>query len=642
MSHFHHKGCGCVNSILGYLPYQKQKANIHSTPPEQDPISSLEQPRYYVANKIYTLDQDKPHAQAVMVHGETIQKVYNEKEWDSFKQTEDYKSAQNNQHISHLKGYLYPGFYECHMHPLLDGLLQMGGVDLRNSENVDSLQQALNDRLQAESADAEKHLVLGYNVDPLSQPVPTTQTWLSVLDQIGQQVGSQPANIYVLVEHNSMHIWYVNTHLLNAIFENNPGLETSSSVETYFPKKDGKFTGVVQENEGIGYLINTLVKTGLTPTDPKVLEQATLNIAKQAHSVGCTTITDAMTGAVEGDLATYYKVTTERSLEEMPVRLVVHPYFESEFALNTIALTDKFTNEPQVNRRLRIGAVKYVVDGSLQGGTAYQPPYLAEGFDIYFNGSIDGVLNLTEEQLAWRLRTYKNQRRQPMIHANSTSAIQIALDALKTVYPSPEQMREAGPRIEHCQIATSKQLEFMAEWGIKANILINHVYYWGEIYYNQLLPPAVAEAISPVKTALDLGLEVGLHSDAYVSPLSPLRLIWTAVTRHSKKLGNETGNCQLEPGSLPSESTTYDTNKCGVVSPSERVSREQALKGVTVYAAHLDNDFSKGQIKTGMMADFTLLAEDLFKVDEERILDIKVSGTIVGGHYLPLINQDPN
>ncbi len=639
MHHKSHKGCGCVTSFLSFIEYKANDIATCPTPAnDNDPLGLLEQKVYYVADKIYTLDDSTAEtevAKAVAVQGETIQEVYTEAQWNEFLKSDEYSSAKDDDRVHVLEGYLYPGFYECHMHPLLDGLLFMSGTNLRSAEDVPQLVSALNNLLEELDPKGKDTLVIGYNVNPLSQIVPTTHTWRAVLDTVGVEDSEpQPSNLYVVVEHNSMHIWYVNSHLLNAIFDLNPGLKDSEGVETYFPKKNGEFTGVVQEDEGIAYLLTTIALLGLAPDDPSILNEAAQCIAKQAQAVGCTTITDAMAGSLHGDLETYLNVTSKNSLEEFPVRLVVHPYFDSPFALKTMALTDEFTKDPNVNRRLSVGAIKYVVDGSLQGGTAYNPPYREEGFKKYFNGDIEGVLNLTQDELEWRLRVYKNQGRQPMIHANSTGAIQIALDALKAVYPTPEEMRHAAPRIEHCQIATEKQLAFMAEWGVKANILVNHVFYWGEIYYNELLPPVVAEGISPVKTGIDLGLEVALHSDAYVSPLSPLRLIWTAVTRHSQKLGNVSGNCLYEPGTTPENGLEYDTNKCGILSPGERVSRMEALKGVTVHAAHMDKDYTKGVIKKGMTADFTHLGQDLFAVETEQIMNIPVNGTIVGGHYL--------
>ena len=639
MNHRSHKGCGCVTSILSFVEYRANDIDTCKAPENStDPLPLLEQRVYYVADKVYTLDDssaDSEVAKAVAVEGETIVEVFSEEQWNAFTDGDEYNSAVSDKRLHILEGYLYPGFYECHMHPLLDGLLYMSGINLRATESVTQLVDALDDHLHKLHPGGEDTLVIGYNVNPLSQLVPTTHTWRSVLDQVGVEGNEpQPSNLYVLVEHNSMHIWYVNSHLLDAIFNYNPGLKESETVETYFPKKNGEFTGVVQEDEGIAYLLKTIAALGLAPDDPSILNDAAKCIAKQAQAVGCTTITDAMAGSLHGDLETYLNITSNDTLEEFPVRLVVHPYFDSPFALNTMALTNEFSSNPNVNRRLSIGAIKYVVDGSLQGGTAYNPPYREEGFNKYFTGDIHGVLNLTQDQLEWRLRVYKNQNRQPMIHANSTGAIQIALDALKAVYPTPEEMREAAPRIEHCQIATEKQLAFMAEWGVKANILVNHVFYWGEIYYNELLPPVVAEGISPVKTGIDLGLEVALHSDAYVSPLSPLRLIWTAVTRHTQKLGNVSGNCLLESNDASPDGSGYDTNKCGVLSPYQRISRTEALKGVTLYAAHMDKDFTKGMIKKGMTADFTHLAEDLFTVDAEHILNIPVKGTVVGGNYL--------
>mmetsp|Transcript_19323 Transcript_19323/g.57390 ORF Transcript_19323/g.57390 Transcript_19323/m.57390 type:complete len:606 (-) Transcript_19323:70-1887(-) len=66
--------------------------------------------------------------------------------------------------------------------------------------------------------------------------------------------------------------------------------------------------------------------------------------------------------------------------------------------------------------------------------------------------------------------------------------------------------------------------------------------------------------------------------------------------------------------------------------PNQRVSRTQALKGYTHDAAYASfQDHRVGTLAVGMYADMTILAEDYFTVNPERIWQMQVLRTLVGG-----------
>jgi predicted amidohydrolase YtcJ len=64
----------------------------------------------------------------------------------------------------------------------------------------------------------------------------------------------------------------------------------------------------------------------------------------------------------------------------------------------------------------------------------------------------------------------------------------------------------------------------------------------------------------------------------------------------------------------------------------QRVSREQALRMMTLDAAYLSFDEqSKGSIEVGKLGDLVLLSDDLLTCDAERIGDIQPLMTVLGG-----------
>jgi hypothetical protein len=74
-----------------------------------------------------------------------------------------------------------------------------------------------------------------------------------------------------------------------------------------------------------------------------------------------------------------------------------------------------------------------------------------------------------------------------------------------------------------------------------------------------------------------------------------------------------------------------------VAAPEQRVSREGALKAITLDAAYsLQLEKEMGSIVPGKLANFTILAENPLSVDPMKIKDIRVWGTVHEGRVLPV------
>ena len=67
--------------------------------------------------------------------------------------------------------------------------------------------------------------------------------------------------------------------------------------------------------------------------------------------------------------------------------------------------------------------------------------------------------------------------------------------------------------------------------------------------------------------------------------------------------------------------------------PDERMSRDEALKSFTVWAAYAAfQEREKGSIEPGKWADFTILSDDIMAIDVRKILSVVVEKTVVGWH----------
>lgn len=252
--------------------------------------------------------------------------------------------------------------------------------------------------------------------------------------------------------------------------------------------------------------------------------------------------------------------------------------------------------------RFRLGAVKIIADGSIQGLTGA----LAEPYDCAPHTR--GVLTQPGESLATKVRGLHDAGWHIGIHGNGDAGIQAILDAYAAALaanPRPDHRY----RVEHCQMAREDQLDRMAELGVAASFFIKHVYYWGDRHRDIFIGPARAERISPLASAERRGIRFALHSDCPVSLVPPLEGIWAAVnriTRDGKLLG-----------------------------PEQRVSVETALRAYTSGAAALGfEEDRKGTLVPGKLGDVTVLAADPTRVDPMALRDLAVEMTVVGGEVV--------
>ena len=72
-----------------------------------------------------------------------------------------------------------------------------------------------------------------------------------------------------------------------------------------------------------------------------------------------------------------------------------------------------------------------------------------------------------------------------------------------------------------------------------------------------------------------------------------------------------------------------------VFGADEAISVEEAVRGYTINSAYINFDEDiKGSIEPGKLADMIVLSADILSVDAERIMDIEIEQTYVGGELV--------
>ena len=193
------------------------------------------------------------------------------------------------------------------------------------------------------------------------------------------------------------------------------------------------------------------------------------------------------------------------------------------------------------------------------------------------------------------------------IHAIEPNTVEAAVTALEYVNNHLPQTNRRH-RIEHCSVCPPPLLERLGKLQAVVVTQPLFLYYSGERYL-ATVPADHLSWLYRIKSMLNSGLVVAASSDSPVVPDNPLVGIFAAVTRQA-----ESGQ-QLLPG--------------------ESVSTEQALAMYTINAAYASFEENiKGSIAPGKLADIVVLSDDPVKSPPEKIKDIRVEMTIIGGRVV--------
>jgi predicted amidohydrolase YtcJ len=246
---------------------------------------------------------------------------------------------------------------------------------------------------------------------------------------------------------------------------------------------------------------------------------------------------------------------------------------------------------------IKLGPVKFAADGSASERTmAMSTPYAGRPDDF-------GILTMTQEEIHDSVEEAHRAGWQIAIHANGDITIDMVLNAYERV--QREWPRDdARHRLEHCSLVNPELLQRIADGGYIPAPFYTYAHYHGEkwIEYGD----EKMEWMFAHKSFIDYGIPVAPASDHSPGPYEPLMAIQSMVTRKD-----------------------YSGRVWG---PSQRITVDEALQVCTrngAYAAFEED--VKGTITAGKLADFVMLAEDPHDVDPDRIKEIQIVQTVVGG-----------
>jgi predicted amidohydrolase YtcJ len=253
--------------------------------------------------------------------------------------------------------------------------------------------------------------------------------------------------------------------------------------------------------------------------------------------------------------------------------------------------------------RLKIGAVKITIDGSPQGKTAvFTTPYLTGGP----GGEQDwtGELSLPEPVIAQAVKAVYDLELPLNLHANGDGAIDTFLRVHAAV-AADDPARDRNITMIHAQFARADQLDKFAQYKIRPSHYTLHTYYFADAHIaNRGTEQAMY--ISPMRDAIDKGLEPTNHTDFVVAPLDQMFMLWSAVNRVSRA--------------------------GAVIGADQRITPLEGLKAQTINVAQqFGEQATKGSLEPGKLADLVILDKNPLNVEPMAIKDIKVVETVKDG-----------
>lgn len=248
--------------------------------------------------------------------------------------------------------------------------------------------------------------------------------------------------------------------------------------------------------------------------------------------------------------------------------------------------------------------VKFFTDAAFYSQTmrVSEPGYLSGQSE-----GTQGLWVLKPDEIAPTIQPYWEAGLEVRIHSNGDAAQRATLDALETLRRSAPDRKFI---FEHAGLFSPEQVQRAGALGAGVSAASHYVFYLGEAYQSPLGPDR-GNWILPLASLSEAGVPITLHSDAPLAPPLPLR----AASVHMLR----------------------STREGGELTPSEKLSAEEALQAITTDAAYaLGLEAELGSLAPGKLADFTILDANPLSTPAEAWPDIGIWGVVIDGEKRPL------
>jgi len=264
---------------------------------------------------------------------------------------------------------------------------------------------------------------------------------------------------------------------------------------------------------------------------------------------------------------------------------------------------------------IRIGPIKFFLDGGMLNGTAYmrRPWPKGETYQIV-EDDYRGLLFVQPDQVKMLIEEATKQKWQVTAHTAGEGAMDVLMDAYEFVNRT-QPIKEMRHCITHANFPSQHNLERCRELGVCADVQPAWLYKDGTTLAKVLGEERI-RWFQPYKSWLKY-TTIGGGSDHMIK-LDPL-----AATN------------PWDPWHGISVTLTRKTERGLIVTADEALSREQALRLYTINNAFLHHEEKeKGSLEVGKLGDLIIIDRDYLTCPVEDVAGTRVLTTVVGGRVV--------
>jgi predicted amidohydrolase YtcJ len=366
----------------------------------------------------------------------------------------------------------------------------------------------------------------------------------------------------------------------------------------------GEFLKDARTGELTGMLIDSAqgrVSSRIPRGSPDESEQALLIGVKRSIELGWCQV--QIPGNSFGEVDLIKKLFGEGKIKLRIYDAVSGPGPSAKKLLSEGPLVGAFENH------FTVRGIKAYMDGALGSrGAALLEPYSD-------SPNTSGFFTTKEEDLLPMFIEALRQGIQVETHAIGDRGNRTILDlyekAFKAVPTADRKVREPRWRVEHSQVVNPIDIPRFAKLGVIPSMQPSHAI--GDLHFApSRLGIKRLEGAYAWQSFIKSGSIIPGGSDAPVERGEPMIEFYAAVARKDLKGYSGEG-----------------------WHPEQAVTREQALKMFTIWAAYAAfEEKLKGSLEVGKLADLTVLSADIMKIAEPEILRTRCLMTVIGGEIV--------
>lgn len=533
--------------------------------------------------RVVTVDEALPEAQAIAIRGDRILFVGSDSEVEAYtgRETE----------VIDLAGRLaIPGFIEGHGH-----LMGLGQSRLQLDLMATASYQDLIDLVAEAVAGAQPgEWIVGRGWhqskwDPAPDPAVRGFQVHHALTEVS------PDNP-VFLRHASGHASFANALAMElaGVSADTPDPAGGEIIRDEAGQPTGIFVETASGLVGAAYRAS---RDNMTTEDLQAEEMRALLLAQEeAFSKGVTSFQDAGVGVET--LEMYRKAIDDGDLKLRVWAMV------SASLPNLAEVLPAVREVDYADNRLTVRAIKAYSDGALGSRGAW----LLDPYDDDPGNTGHNTVPLEEIEAVVRLALQHEY--QVCTHAIGDRANQAVLDIYATAFAEmPDAAEGARFRIEHSQILDPLDVPRFADLGVVAAMQGIHAISDGPWTPDRLGEQRTLHRAFQFRDLIDAGATVMNGTDTPVEDVNPIPSYYGTVVGRM--------------------------NNGEVLNPDQLMTRMEGLEAYTINAAYgAHEEFSKGSITPGKLADIVILSQDILEIPDDQILDTRVDVTVVGGEVV--------